>query len=115
MSQTNGVPSATEFPSILDRLQSRGSNGQPSAAAPSITERLKKKFGLGQFAIKRLKLYARLEQLAVKHPELVLQLISEAVASSVGARHPDRYFCVSIKQKLIEAGLGADGPGDSTW
>lgn len=115
MSQSNGSATAAEFPGLLEKIAARAASGSATSLAPSITERLKKKFGLGQYAIKRLKLYARLEQLYTKHPELVNQLISEAVAASVAARHPDRYFCVAIKQKLIDAGLAAEGPGEATW
>ena len=89
----------------------------PNAAAPSVEERLTRKFGLGDAPDKRRKLYRKLQALAARHGETVLTLISEAVASSVGTRAPGKYFSKAIAAKLATArldGTGTEG-GDASW
>lgn len=87
------------------------------SAERSIEERLTLKFGLGADPAKRRKLYQRLERMVDREGDRVLRLISEAVAQSVGARDPGRYFCRAVTGKLRDSGLSLTGAteGDATW
>lgn len=80
---------------------------EPGRAGARVVERLKRRFGLGADPKKRLALYRRLERLHEVHGDLVLELISEAVAQAVAARAPGNYFCRAILAKLREARLFA--------
>lgn len=89
--------------------------GSPAAEeARTITARLRKKFGLGEQPEKRMRLYLRLEALEKVHGERIVQVISEAVAESITARFPDRYFCKAVAAKLKDAGLDK-GTGSEVW
>lgn len=105
-----------EEPGLLaDILQQR--LAAPIKTGPRVAERLVRKFGYGQSPVKRKELYRRLEKLAEAKGEAVIDLISEAVAESVGARMPDRYFCRAIVLKLREHGFTLNGSsgGDASW
>lgn len=82
----------------------------------SVAARLQRKFGLGDQPKKRMMLFRRLEQMVERHGDLVVDLISEAVACSVGKEHPGRYFARAIVLKLNEKGLyNGKGDGNASW
>jgi hypothetical protein len=78
----------------------------------SVSDRLKRKFGLGQKPDRRQALYFRLEALAHTHGDKVLVLISTAVAQAAGANDPGRYFSAAVVRMLREAGLAG---GEASW
>jgi len=81
-----------------------------------IQERLQRKFGDGEKPVSRRKLYKWLADLADQHGEPVLIVISTAVAQSVSARRPDRYFCSVVKRLICEAKIAsASSPEGAKW
>lgn len=92
-----------------------GSHPEPIGIRSSITERLTKKFGLGESPLKRKALYQLLEKLHQEHGDEVIRIISEAVAQAVGAREPARYFCRAVKAKIAAAGLSIHAADDVMW
>lgn len=88
----------------------------PAPASFRVVDRLKRKFGLGDQPVKRLKLYQRLERLAALHGDVVLAAISEAVCQSVGKDKPGRYFCRAVCGRLVDLGLSENGgTQDARW
>lgn len=84
----------------------------PSINDVSLYDRLARKVGFGDMPAKRKALFSRLVKLHRVHGERVELAIAEAWASSCGARHRDRYFCVAVCRKLAEAGMvGGEGEG----
>lgn len=93
-----------------------GEAAERRAVEGSVAARLQRKFGLGDQPKKRMMLFRRLESLVEKHGDLVVDLISEAVACSVGKDHPGRYFARAIVLKLNEKGLHTGkGDGNASW
>jgi hypothetical protein len=82
----------------------------------SISERLKKKFGLGADWKRRLELYRRLEACVLAHGDEAYAIISECVADAVGKEKPQHWFCRAVVNRLRDRKLlaGVKG-GDPTW
>ena len=107
---------------VLERIQARtkaATNGtlahRPDLQAPTICQRLEKKFGLGEQSSKRRALYRQLEQLHARFPDEVERIISEAVCQAAQADRPDRYFCVAVRRKIAAAGLTTADPSQAKW
>jgi hypothetical protein len=98
--------------SAFDEVITAATSG---AESKTVTERLKRKFGLGQQPAKRLKLYAQIEAVVKLHGEAAMTVVSECVAEAVNGRAPDRLFCFVVKRRLIERGFLSEGGGDASW
>lgn len=109
-----GVDDAVEYDEVTARLLARAA--ARATDEHRIQARLAKRFGLGDKPASRQKLYKWLADLADQHGEPVLRAISIAVAQSVSAERPDRYFCATVKRLICEAKLAsASGPEDAKW
>lgn len=120
MSDAVSTPEAID--SIMARMLSRSKlenasqqGEKPLFETPTIIARLRKKFGLGDQPAKRMALYQQLQNLEAVHGSIVLDVISEAVAESLGADKPDRYFCRAVKMKLQARGLGRGSSTSTDW
>jgi len=100
---------------IMAAVQERETTGIAAEIVPTVTARLRAKFGLGDQPAKRLALYAAIEALADIHGRDIMDLVSEAVAEAMTARRPDRYFCSAVKSKLKERGYTAATRGSADW
>lgn len=80
-----------------------------------VEQRLRKKFGLGDQPAKRIALYRQLERIVEDHGEPAERVISEAVAESVSADRPDRYFCAAVKRKLQDRGFTRLAGASAQW
>lgn len=112
----NGLPEdAGSLYRGLEGLRSRLDNRETNPL--SVSERLERKFGLGNKPVVRRLLYLRLEVLVSKLGAPMLALIDESVAQAAGTLEPDHYFCRAIVRKLNEAGYGDKKPegGDESW
>lgn len=82
---------------------------------PTVEQRLRRKFGLGDQPAKRIALYKQLQAIVDRHGRDAEDVIGEAVAESVGTNHPDRYFCKSIKLKMRERGFSGAASTSAEW
>lgn len=76
-----------------------------------IAARLERKFGLGQDAGARRRLYARLEREVQMYGEDAYRAIATAAADAETARDPGRYFAVAATRRLRQRGLLDAGGG----
>lgn len=108
------APDAVGFEEVKARLLERAA--ARATDTYRIQQRLERKFGLGDKPVSRRKLYKWLADLADEHGEPVLVAISTAVAQSIAARSPDRYFCSVVKRLISEAKIAsASGPEAAKW
>lgn len=111
---TAEVDDAVQFEDVKARMLARAS--ARATDEHRVQARLAKRFGLGDKPLSRQKLYKWLADLADQHGEPVLRAISIAVAQSVSADRPDRYFCATVKRLICEANLAsASSPEGSQW
>ena len=110
------LPSQIQRIALLQKQSKDKERAQQAAAAASepgrrlstITERLTKKFGLGEDARKRRALYTKLEKLSEQHEDLLRDLISEAaLAIEMGAYAEDVALTVHPHPTLGEAVMEA--------
>jgi len=94
-----------------------GAAAAEAAATPGrlVEQRLRRKFGLGDCPAKRIALYRQLEKIVEEHGEPAEVCISEAVAESINAHRPDRYFCAAVKRKLQDRGFTRSSTSEAQW
>lgn len=78
-----------------------------AVAAPSVAERLAKRFGYGTNPEVRRQLYDRLEELvcADARGNRIMDVINSVVRDSVGKSDPGRYFAYCVVRRLQEKGF----------
>lgn len=103
---------------IRDRAQA-AANGSgtagPCTTPGFVFRRLKAKYGLGDNPDKRSALFEQIEKLHRRFPEAMEELITEAVKAAASAEHPDRYFCVAVKKRILHSGLTLRDPREEAW
>lgn len=75
-----------------------------SKAPEGLAARLKMRYGLGDFPLIRMRLFARLEALAVVNDQ-AYRIISECGIAATEKRNPGNWFAASVTRRLAEAGF----------
>lgn len=89
---------------LADLLAKRGA--VLKSEAPTIVDRLTKRFGLGQRPDVRKSLYLKVQKWVREREEERMAELSRVVMQAVSARNPGRYFAATILRVMGQASMG---------